>query len=166
MSRGGPQKAFAEKLERLTKEHIAADAAQEAAAEYEPYLGTPDPDIGKVFNYDKECAILDSFLEFFIKTGLSIKAVDFSDMRQRQAHDDATWEAWLDEDTVRQAWINEAYTAEGRTPPSSAESALVLANSSSSEQMHAPKPGLRNKKKTVRFVLPGDAEDPWYIQSG
>ena len=126
-----------------------------------------DPDLGKVFHYDKECQQLDECYDHFLKTKVVTK-FDMNNMKARMEIDKALWKSWIVEETERQNRIKEAYTKVGKESPFVAlpteEQAqapqvkrVVKPNSTPKAAPESP----QKKKKSVRFVLPGDPDDPW-----
>lgn len=172
-------KAWADKLIALKTEWKKDDAIREKAASLEKEVdpnAVIDPENGKVFHYDKECSLLDDYYKLFLEKGL-VKQWDVGSMKARVEADNALWQGWVDEETERHSRIRAAFTAEGKPAPdislpSAAKEperqmrrrhgSFVLASTNRADAVEvvlgeAAKPS----KRKVRFVLPGDPDDPW-----
>ena len=58
-------------------------------------------DLGKVFHYEKECALLDEYHDHYVKTGVVV-VYDMAQMMQRTKVDGMVWALWLEEVAERQ----------------------------------------------------------------
>ena len=173
-------KEWAAKLIAMKNQWKATDAAREEAAAKEKPVdpdAVVDPENGKVFHYEKECSLLDEYYKLYLERGM-LKQWDAGSMKARVEMDQGLWEQWVLEEKERHSRISEAYAAEGKqapeiTLPTMAASkgparqmrrrhgSFVLAHTNHTDgQAVVPEPPTKAKKK-VRFVLPGDPDDPW-----
>jgi len=171
-------KEWAEKLQAMKTAWKLEDALREkAAAEAKGGVdpsAVDDPENGKVFHYEKECSILDEFYTYFLGEGV-VKRWDVGSMKARVEADNAAWTAWVEEEAERHDRINAAYKTEGKTAPDVALPTNKPSQTKGPERQVKRRHGSfvitqateavaepeKPAKRRVRFVLPGDPDDPW-----
>ena len=155
------QQDWNDALIKMKKEWKAADAVREIEEQIKREQSLnyqePDPDVGKVFHYEKECGLLDEYHDHFVKTG-ELLSFDIGNMKGRMAADERVWKLWKEEDLERQGRIKAACQEAG--VPYVAP-AVAAPRAGRVKKVIMPSPPPKPAKKAVRFVLPGEPGDPW-----